>query len=206
MAIRTIVDLIERDFPAADILDTFQDYASTGAGISINPVQEILKKEKLDASQLHQAYSSLQLGMDTQLKIGNAIDGLEYLQAMNTLAKYIAQNIPVGNASSIQSSDKLANLKSELICAHNHQAKMYLDTAVDTFREHALEINPDTFAERLVVYAKLNPHSDSSPGPVGIREKGYDLRRYGGFITCYNYLQGIHAKEDFTIAELPAIK
>jgi hypothetical protein len=194
----TLVDLLARDHSHDEVLITFNDYARSGAGISYNSVKAILDKFSLTIQELDVAYEHMQLGMIRQIKFGNGIEALTYLQSMNYIAKGIASmNVPF---LIDLTTDPLVSLKTQLLRAHDCKSKADLKKAVDIFKQYAIQSNPSEFAEGAAVV------NLTGPGLKGIYTKSYDLSKYGGSISVYNYLMGIHATDDLQIEEAPARK
>src|SRR3989338_5402063 len=124
--VTTLVDLMEQDHPPRDILETFRDYAKSGAAISPHSIKSILDKSQLTREELDVAYQHMQTGMARQISSGQGIAGLEYFQAMNYLAQIIAETMTAGDATRVKSEDTLTIIKSELVMAHSHRSKACL--------------------------------------------------------------------------------
>jgi len=177
----TLVDLMDKDYPSRDVLETFKDYAESGAAVSPHSVKAIVEKYHLTREELETAYQHLQAGMESQIRRGQGIAGLEYLQTMNYVAHMIAGTMTAGDATRVESEDPMVTMKSELVMAHSHRSKGCLDSAVQAFQRYALQTNPDEFADGAST-VKLTPNSEVSPGIPGIHTKVYNLARYGGSI------------------------
>lgn len=152
----------------------------------------------LTSEELETAYQHLQAGMESQIRRGQGIAGLEYFQSMNYIARMIAGTMTSGDATRVKSEDPLVTMRSELVMAHSHSSKRCLDSAVQAFQRYALQTNPDEFGKG------ASTVNLTQPGPKGIFTKAYNLARYGGSISVHAYLMGIHATDDFQIAEISA--
>lgn len=194
----SLAELVDGDHPSQVILETFRDYAEGGAGISIHSVKSIVDKAHLSPEEIDQAYEHMQTGLASQISRGQAIGGLDYLQAMNYLAQIIGETMPEGSARAEPSSEHLVVLKSQLVKAHNQHDKASLERAVEVFKEWVLHTNPGTFEEGAVNVNLVGP------GPKGMFPKAYNLTRYGGSITTHAYVMGIQATDDLQIVEAPA--
>src|SRR3989338_7884167 len=191
----TLVDLIDNDRPSSDVLETFREYAESGAAISSHSIRTIVDKSHLTREELETAYQHLQTGMASQIARGQGIAGLEYFQSMNYVAQMIAGTMTVEDAMREQSDNPLVTLRSELVMAHSHKSKACLEKAVQAFQRYALQTNLDEFGEG------ANIVNLTQPGPKGIFTKVYTLARYGGTIPVHAYLMGIHATDNLQIAE-----
>ncbi len=167
----------------------------TGAAISPHTIRTILDKTPLSPQELNIAYEHMVTGMKRQVESGQGIAGLEYFQAMNYLAQRIASSLSVGEVQTIQSSDSLAVMKSQLIKAHNHRHKGSLEQAVHAYQQFCLQTNPNEFEEG------ASTVNLTQPGQKGIFTKSYTLARYGGSISVHAYLMGIHATDNLDIVE-----
>lgn len=196
----TLVDLLQDNRAPAEILETFRDYAETAA-ISYRSVSQILEKAKLSSEELQTAYAHMQTGLVKQIAREDLVNGLDYLQAMNHVARMLAQRGVVAEDAEPSDLHLLARLKADLMKAHQTGNRKILDRALATFRDYVLHANPGAF-ESGACAVKLAPNTEYSPGAPGLYDKGYNLARFGGFISRNSYLNLIQVRErDFEIVE-----